>query len=159
MVAISEIIENQCNLIGRKAGINGKIIYFGLLAVMFFVFIGYFEEYITMTVGVLLPAHFSFKAIASPGGNDDKEWLTYWVVFSLFVIAEMFFGKILSYIPLYFFFKMGFLIWLFLPIFKGAAVLYDNFISNFFKTYEKKIEKAINNIVESNQKNDNQKNQ
>ena len=147
MAGIVEKIQEQCDLIGQKAGVNGKIIYFGLLAVMFFIFIGVLEEYITMTIGVLLPAHFSFKAIASPGGSDDKEWLTYWVVFGLFVVAELFFGKVLCYIPFYFFFKMGFLIWLFLPIFRGAGVLYDNFISKAFKTYEKKIDETLNNIT------------
>jgi receptor expression-enhancing protein 5/6 len=30
-------------------------------------------------IGWALPAYFSVHAIESPGTNDDKQWLTYWV--------------------------------------------------------------------------------
>lgn len=138
-MSILEKIKEQTDLIGKKAGINGKFIYFGLLVAMFFIFIGVFEEYITMTIGVLLPAHFSLKALATDEKGDDKQWLTYWTVFSFFVIFELFLGFLLAYIPFYFFLKMGFLIWLFLPIFQGASVIYDNFLSSFFKSVESEI--------------------
>lgn len=139
-MSILDKIREQTDLIGKKAGINGKVIYFGLLIALGFIFIGVFEEYITMTIGVLLPAHFSLKALATDEKGDDKQWLTYWTVFSLFLIFELFFKFLLSYIPFYFFLKMAFLIWLFLPIFQGASVVYDNFLSKFFKSIESEIE-------------------
>lgn len=138
-MGIQETIENHCNLIGQKAGINGKFIYITLLICTFFVFIGYFEEYITMCVGILLPAHFSLKAIVSERKDDDKQWLTYWTIFALFVIVELLFKSILLYIPFYFFLKLAFLIWLFLPIFQGATILHDKFICEFFDNLEKRI--------------------
>ena len=30
-------------------------------------------------IGWFLPAYLSIQAIESPGTNDDKQWLTYWV--------------------------------------------------------------------------------
>lgn len=30
-------------------------------------------------IGWALPAFLSVRAIESPGTNDDKQWLTYWV--------------------------------------------------------------------------------
>ena len=96
-----------------------------------------------MTIGVLLPAHFSFKALATADREDDKQWLTYWTVFSLFILLELFFGALLSYIPFYFFLKMAFLIWLFLPIFQGASILYDNIIGKIFKQIESSIDSTF----------------
>lgn len=147
MEGILQKIKEQTDLIGKKAGINGKVIYFGLITALFFIFIGVLEKYITMTVGILLPAHFSFKALQTDAKDDDKEWLTYWTVFSLFVLFELFFGFLTVYIPFYFFLKMAFLIWLFLPIFQGAAVIYDRFLYQFFKSVEKDVDETINKVT------------
>ena len=142
-MGIFEVVQQQCDVIGKKAGINGKIIYFGLIVALFFILIGVLEEYITMTIGVLLPAHFSFKALATEDREDDKQWLTYWTVFSLFILAELFIGALLKYIPFYFFLKMAFLIWLFLPIFQGASIVYDNFLGKVFKQIESTIDSTF----------------
>lgn len=142
-MAILDVFQEQCDIIGKKAGINGKIIYIGLLIALFFIFIGVLEEYITMTLGVLLPAHFSFKALATKDKDDDKQWLTYWTVFSLFILIELFLGALLQYIPFYFFLKMVFLIWLFLPIFQGASVVYDNLLGKVFKQIESIIDSTF----------------
>ena len=45
------------------------------------------------------------KAIESVNKDDDTQWLTYWVVFSVFSVAEFFTDLLLSWIPLYFFLK------------------------------------------------------
>jgi receptor expression-enhancing protein 5/6 len=38
-------------------------------------------------VGFTYPMFASLKAIESPNADDDKQWLTYWVVFSLFKVS------------------------------------------------------------------------
>lgn len=35
-------------------------------------------------IGFAYPAYMSFKAIQTADAKDDKQWLTYWVVFSFF---------------------------------------------------------------------------
>ncbi|KAL7421239.1 ER membrane protein DP1/Yop1 [Cryptotrichosporon argae] len=78
-------------------------------------------------IGWGLPAYLSIKAIETPGTNDDKQWLTYWVVFGLLNLAESAgLRAILYWVPLYFVFKTVFTIWLFLPATRGAEVLYAN---------------------------------
>lgn len=138
--------------LGRKMGFNGYLVYCALLCATVFIVVGMFDEYITMGVGVLIPAHMSMKALATPGGDDDKQWLTYWVVFSLFVIAELFFGYVLRFIPFYFLAKNAFLIWLMLPLFKGATVIYDMFLRSLFKRYESRIDAALDNATASAKK-------
>ena len=41
-------------------------------------------------IGWALPAYLSVQAIESPGTNDDKQWLTYWV--SQLVLTAIFLG-------------------------------------------------------------------
>lgn len=70
-------------------------------------------------IGWGLPAFLSFRAIESPGTQDDVQWLTYWVVFGFFNFLETFALRVvLYYLPFYFAFKTVFLLWLQLPQFR-----------------------------------------
>jgi len=80
-------------------------------------------------IGWALPAYLSVQAIESPGTNDDKQWLTYWVVFGSLNLAEsMGLRAILYWVPMWFVFKSVFTIWLMLPATRGAEVLYFNVV-------------------------------
>ncbi len=46
------------------------------------------------------------KAIDSVDKDDDTQWLTYWVVYSAFGIAEYFTDMFLSWVPFYFLAKV-----------------------------------------------------
>ncbi|PIA16352.1 hypothetical protein COEREDRAFT_35441, partial [Coemansia reversa NRRL 1564] len=69
-------------------------------------------------------AYASINAIESPGKDDDAQWLTYWVVFGLFNVAEYFTGFLLYWFPFYYLLKLGFLVWLMAPATRGAERLY-----------------------------------
>lgn len=75
-------------------------------------------------VGFVYPAYASFKAVESPEKEDDTQWLTYWVVYACFNVLESFSDVILFWVPFYYSFKFGALIWMFLPNTRGADVLY-----------------------------------
>ncbi|KAK2086874.1 hypothetical protein P7K49_032781 [Saguinus oedipus] len=47
------------------------------------------------------------KAIESPSKGDDTVWLTYWVVYALFSLAEFFSDLLLSWFPFYYVGKVG----------------------------------------------------
>ena len=80
-------------------------------------------------IGWALPAYLSVQAIESPGTNDDKQWLTYWVVFGSLNLAESLGLRfVLYWIPMWFVIKTLFIIWLMLPATRGAEVLYINVI-------------------------------
>lgn len=57
------------------------------IGVLFIVF-GVGASILTTIIGVAYPAFMSFVALESEGEDDDKLWLTYWVVFGLFSIAD-----------------------------------------------------------------------
>ncbi|KAJ2880333.1 ER membrane protein DP1/Yop1 [Coemansia aciculifera] len=69
-------------------------------------------------------AYASFEAIESPGKEDDVQWLTYWVVYGLCNVVEYFTGMVTYWIPFYYVFKLGFLVWLMMPATRGAERLY-----------------------------------
>lgn len=69
-----------------------------------------------------LPAYLSFKALESPGNDDDAQWLTYWIIFGFFNFAEGFaLRALLYYFPWYFTFKTLFILWLQLPAFRVST--------------------------------------
>lgn len=141
--SFADKVKDHFRIISEKAGIDSRIVIIGLIASLSLVFLGYFQHYITTLVGIVYPIFWSMRAIESPETDDDKQWLTYWVVFALFTVVDMFSGFVLKFIPFYFFIKLTFLIWCFLPNFKGASIIYDTFIVKFFKKYEKKIEEVL----------------
>ncbi|OWZ73699.1 protein YOP1 [Cryptococcus neoformans] len=84
---------------------------------------------ISNLIGWALPAYLSILAIESPQANDDKQWLTYWVVFgSLNLVESMGLRAVLYWVPMYFVFKTLFTIWLMLPATRGAEILYFHFL-------------------------------
>ena len=78
--------------------------------------------------GFAYPAYMSFKAIDSSDPIDDTQWLTYWVVFSLFSIGENLFSFLVSWIPFYYIIKLGFFLWLYHPKFMGAGLVYNKVV-------------------------------
>lgn len=138
--------EEQSKIIEHHTGVPASIILIGLGVCCAFVLIGILEVYITNIVGILYPAYCSIKAIESVGADDDKQWLTYWVVFGLFSILDLFSGFILRFIPFYFFVKLIFLIWLFMPNMKGATFVYDKFLIKYFKKYESEMDRLVNEV-------------
>ena len=117
----------------------GQISRYGLIAGIVLVMLGIGNTYITCLLGVAYPVFMSFLALESKGADDDKQWLTYWVVFGIFNIIDQFAGFILTFIPFYFFLKLIFLVWLFHPASQGATTIYNTYILPNMKQYEKHI--------------------
>lgn len=89
-----------------------------------------FAAPVSNLVGWALPAFFSFKALESPGVQDDVQWLTYWVVFGFFNFLEsMALRVVLYYVPWYFAFKTIFILWLQLPAFRVSVFVISNPLS------------------------------
>uniref|UniRef100_A0A8C0QMS2 Receptor expression-enhancing protein 5 n=1 Tax=Canis lupus familiaris TaxID=9615 RepID=A0A8C0QMS2_CANLF len=87
------------------------------------------------------------KAIESPNKEDDTQWLTYWVVYGVFSIAEFFSDLFLSWVPFYYMLKCGFLLWCMAPSpSNGAELLYRRVIQPVFLKHESQVDTMVNDF-------------
>ena len=145
--SILERTQTHINIIEKKTEINPKVLIGGLILALILSITKWFNSYVTCLVGVLCPTYMSLKAIESPDDDDDKQYLTYWVVYGLFSVIDVFTGFLVKMIPFYYTFKLAFLIWLFMPNFRGAVYIYNLVIGPLFRKYEYKIDKGVGKIV------------
>ena len=103
---------------------------------------GFGSTYITCLLGVAYPAFMSFLALESDSENDDRQWLTYWVVFGFLNILDQYVGFILHFIPFYYVLKLAFLVFLFHPKTKGATWVYDSYLRQAVMPLDKLAEQA-----------------
>ena len=76
-------------------------------------------------LGFVYPVYASIQAIETKGTDDDTQWLTYWVIYAFFNLIEHFSDVILHWVPFYFSFKLGLLVWMMLPTQNGATFIYQ----------------------------------
>merc|ERR1719379_2941298 len=118
-----------------------------------FLLFGIGGNLITQLVGFVYPAYESFKALEPD--NEKREnprmmrtWLTYWIVYSLFSVVEVFVDYILYWVPLYYLLKLVFLVWLMIPKLGGAELVYKVLIEPSLRQYRKRIDVAIDDAQE-----------
>ena len=144
-ISIYEKWNETLDIIKEKTGFRGGIVVASIIIGIAFVYIGFMERFITNMIGTIYPVFCTIETLEYHTG-DDKYWLTYWVVFGIFTLVDMFSGFILKIVPFYFFIKILFLVWCFMPNTQGAVIMYNFFISRFFEGFEKNIEIATQEL-------------
>lgn len=144
-LSLVEKWNEQMALIEKKTGIHGLYVIILLVVSVLFVYLNIFDNLITNLVGTVYPAFWTMKSIETKG-DDDKQWLTYWVVFASFTIVDMFSAFIVKFVPFYFLMKIIFLIWLFMPNSHGATLVYHLLVVRVFKSFESDIDIAADKV-------------
>jgi receptor expression-enhancing protein 5/6 len=137
--------KEQMELIRKKTGIHGGYVILFLIISIVLVYFNIFETLITNLVGTLYPMFWTIKSIET-NSNDLKQWLTYWVVFGAFMIADMFSVIIMKFIPFYFVIKIVFLIWCFMPNSGGTFIVYNFLVLKLFRSIETNIDNAADKV-------------
>ena len=132
----------------QKTGVKPIFLVLGVVVVILvMVMSGYLAALLANLVGFAYPAFRSIKSLESPQRDDDKQWLTYWTVYGLFIIIDDWATWVTSMIPQYYLIKLIFLIWLFAPTTKGAVLLYNKIIKDLFAKYSSQLDKVITKLV------------
>ena len=112
------------------------------------VFSGILDVMVCNLLGTIYPAYLSFKAIETKEGEDDKQWLTYWVVFAIYSVVDDFSSVLLFWLPFYYPIKLALLIWMVWPKTKGALIIYEKLVKKVLKMYEGQIDEKIRLVNE-----------
>jgi receptor expression-enhancing protein 5/6 len=128
--------------LSQMTGLSRKTVIQGIFIILLIlVFLGFGQAFLANFIGVVYPCFMSFFALETEQADDDKQWLTYWVVFGFMSLVDQFAGVFLTMIPFYYVLKIIILIWLFHPHTQGAITIYDHFIYPLWKEHEEKIDK------------------
>jgi len=71
------------------------------------------------------------------------QWLTYWVIFSLFAALEGLLDRLLLWFPLAWALKLAFVLWLQLPQSQGARLLYRHHVKPLLQAHEERIDQNL----------------
>jgi len=91
---------------------SGAIIAVVLAVFSFFMLIFHGIAMAITTYTILYPGVCSVYAIESKEEDDDKHWLTYWMVVGALDVAETFFGFIFYFIPYWGYIRLALFVWM-----------------------------------------------
>jgi len=113
-----------------------KVYVVGGVAALYFILVlaNIGGQLLTNLPGFLIPSYYSLQALFTASPTDDTQWLTYWVIFSLLTVVESALN-IVYWFPFYYTFKFVFLLWLSLPQFGGASLIFRSFLTPIFGKY------------------------
>jgi len=148
-LAEKNAVTDLLNQVEEKTGLAKRNIVLGLVGLTaIWLAIGIGSNLVCSVVCFVYPAYKSFKAVESPEGDDDRQWLTYWIVYSSFNIVEYAADLILFWIPCYNLLKCAFLIWCMWPIPKNGSVLvYNHVLRPWLLKNEAKIDSRLENVT------------
>ncbi|XP_065604895.1 receptor expression-enhancing protein 6 isoform X2 [Cyrtonyx montezumae] len=139
------------DLLGRleaRTGVHRLYLATGSLAFLgLYLMFGYGAALLCNLIGFIYPAYVSIKAIESSSKEDDTMWLTYWVVYGIFSVAEFFSDIFLYWFPFYYAGKCLFLVWCMAPVsWNGSQVLYHNVIRPCFLKHHRAVDSVLGEL-------------
>lgn len=134
-ITFNELFESYIKLIEEKTKLKRIIIYVILFISFFCFLIGRYEIFFSFLLTAVFPIKWTYEEYKSKNEDFIKMWGSYWLVFSVFTILDIFHKTIIILVPFYFFVRTIILFWLYLPCFKGAITLYHFGFVDIFKFY------------------------
>ena len=145
-ISLKEKWNEQMELIYQKTGIKGIYVVIGLIISVILVYMNIFDSVITNFIGTFYPSMGTISSIYKNDLKEQKDWLTYWTVFSCFVLLDMFSPIIIKVVPFYLVIKIILLIWLFMPGSNGRTLIYAIIVRRILGKYEERVDRVIHGI-------------
>jgi len=148
-LAEKNVLTEYLDLAESKTGLPKRNIVLGATVLtLVWLAIGIGSSLLCSVVCFVYPAYKSFKAVESPEGDDDRQWLTYWIVYSTFNILEYFADLILFWIPMYDLIKCLFLVWCMWPVANnGSAIVYNSILRPWLLKNESRIDARLDKVA------------
>jgi len=120
------------NNLERQTSVPKVYAFLSLVGTYFFlVFFNIGGEFLVNLAGFLIPGYYSLHALFTTGKADDTQWLTYWVVYAFLTVIESAISA--SYwFPFYYILKFVLILWMSLPQFNGAQIIFHSFVQPLF---------------------------
>ena len=104
------------------------------LGISFFLFlINHFQLLFSYFITLVIPIYLSMKDYFSNDEDFFKTWVSYYIIFIVFFILDIFHKIIIKFFPLYFFIRTFILIFLYHPLYKGSLTFYDDIVIEIFR--------------------------
>lgn len=114
----------------KKTGVSRVYIFVGAVSVLLiYLLFGSYAGFLSHLITLVYPALETLRALESLNKDDDRKWLTYWLIFGMLGTMEFFTETVLQYLPFYHLVKTAFQIWMFAPTpNNGSEVLYEKLL-------------------------------
>lgn len=142
-----EKFDENLLFLQNKTKLKRRTIYAITCVSFFLIVIGWFDTQVSFLLTTCYPILWTLKAIKVKDFDESKLWLAYWPIYSLFVFCDLFSDWIIAVVPFYYLIRTLLLLWLYLPNFKGARIIYSLFLEEAFKTISAKEEKGKDTLV------------
>jgi len=120
------------NDVEKQTSVPKVYMVLGVGALYFFlIFFNIGGEFLTNVAGFAIPGWYSMAALFSTSKTDDTQWLTYWVVYAFLTVFESAISAV-YWFPFYYTFKFVLLLWMSLPQFGGANVVFRQLLQPLF---------------------------
>eukprot|EP00471_Norrisiella_sphaerica_P000159 CAMPEP_0184483016 /NCGR_PEP_ID=MMETSP0113_2-20130426/4636_1 /TAXON_ID=91329 /ORGANISM="Norrisiella sphaerica, Strain BC52" /LENGTH=155 /DNA_ID=CAMNT_0026863141 /DNA_START=114 /DNA_END=581 /DNA_ORIENTATION=+ len=96
----------------------------------FLVLLIFGQEFFTEVACFFPPALITLMKMSN-NTIDYSKWMTYWLIFNLFLVLESVTDYLKEWIPMYYWLKMMFLFWCFHSSTEGAKHIYSNVLLKF----------------------------
>lgn len=132
----------------EKTGLDADVLLAAavIIAIIVGILTPFGREIVTTTFILLYPAWKSFLALQTPGADDDKKWLTYWITYGGVMILDGAASFVTSHIPFWGIFRLVFLISLIHGKTNTYLYVFDYVIKPFFDRFNGEIDTGLNSL-------------
>ncbi|XP_030449014.1 HVA22-like protein j isoform X4 [Syzygium oleosum] len=118
---------------------------FSLLGNLLAFFLWVFIKHGRLVLGYAYPAFQCYKTVEKNRVQIDelRHWCQYWIILAMFTVLERIGDVLISWFPMYWELKLGFIIYLWHPKTKGSGYVYEKVLHPFMSRHEREIDTKL----------------